>query len=122
MAAHYQEIIEKDTKQCIQHINMDGQVLEWILYDTKHITLIAAADLQSNEITAIIQLLRAGVPSYYRITDFFNSGQPGMRGKPPVCPPPDGCDLPLTGKSGKPNLISEPDAIAMAKLYVELVR
>ena len=122
MAAHYKEIIEKDPKQCIQDLNMDGQVLEAILYETNHITLIAAADLKSNEITAIIQLLRAGVPSYYRITEFFNAGQPGMRGHPAVCPPPDGCDLPLTGKTGKQHLISETDAAAMAKLYVDLVR
>jgi hypothetical protein len=122
MAALYNQMVYKDPKKCIQHINMDGEVLEAILFDTKTIQLIAAADTKTNAITAIVALNRGGTISFYDINSFFNSSQPGMRGKPPICPPPDPCGRPLSTEATKHTLVSPGDAEAMAKLYVGLVQ
>jgi hypothetical protein len=121
MADHYADLVKRDPSIGIQQINMAGALLEALMDRTEGLKLIAAADLKTNAITVIMQFWRSGQFSYYNINSFFNSSQPGMRGKPPICPPPAGCDLPLM-KSINPNLISEEDAQQMADHYIDIVK
>ncbi len=121
MAAHYAELVAKDASLAIQQISMDGAILDSILVGTEGYKLIAAADLTSNAVTMFLQLWRKGVYTYYNIDSVFNSTQPGMRGKPPLCPPPDGCDLPLA-KSVNPEIISDDAVKKMAEHYIDLVK
>ncbi len=121
MANHYKELILKDPEIGFQQINMDGALLEELLIDTKSIKLIAAADLRTDAVTMFVQFWRNNVFSYYDINSIFNSNDPGMRGKPALCPPPAGCDLPFL-RSSNPDVMTEGKASEMALHYTELVR
>lgn len=121
MAKHYNELIVKNPEIGFQQINMDAALLEELLNNTKGIKLIAAADLRTDAVTMFIQFWRSNVFSYYDINTIFNSNDPGMRGKPPLCPPPAGCDLPFL-RSSNPEVMTEGKASEMALHYTELVR
>ncbi len=120
MAKHYVELVAKDPKIGIQQINMDGALLQALMFGTEGLKLIATADLRTNAVTVYLQFWRRGVFTYYDINSFFNSGEPGMRGQPPLCPPPAGCDLPFP-RSTNPEVLSESDVTKMEAHYNEVV-
>jgi hypothetical protein len=96
MAKHYYEVIQKDPKKAILQINIDAEQLKFIMEInfTVGIKLIATAD-EKDAISMYVQLWdKSGNFSYCNIDQFFNSSQPGMRGRSPLCPPPTPCDIP----------------------------
>jgi hypothetical protein len=121
MAANYLKIIDNKPENSIRQVNMDGEMLEALLVGSDGYKLIAAADVKTNNITMMVQFWKEGKFSYYDINSFFNSTQTGMRGQPPLCPPPVTCELPLV-KSVRPLIITGTEADEMAKHYYELVK
>lgn len=81
----------------IQQINMDGPYLRALLCNAQGMKIIAAADVNFN-LVVYVQIRRNNRYYYYDITSLFRSSMEGMRGLPPVCPPPDGCDLDAAGR------------------------
>ena len=121
MATHYKDIVKGDPEMGIRQINMDGEMLEALLVGFDGLKLIAAADLNSNQVTMFMQFNKKDVYTYYYITDFFNPEQRGMRGQPVLCPPPETCDLPLA-KSVRPNIMTETEVDEMSKRYFTFVK
>jgi hypothetical protein len=122
MADYYKTLLQEDPTKGIQQINMDGDVLKGLIRNLVGIKLINAADPETKTNTVILEFWKGGKDyTYYYITDFFNSSEPGMRNQTVLCPPPDGCGLP-TSNPAENTLISEKQAQQMADAYNKLVK
>ncbi len=96
MAARYNELVKANGRLAIQHITMDVSLLELLLYETDRVKLIAAADVRTNKITMIMQLKRGDSYTYCNIEDVFTPDMRGMQNQGAICPPPAGCELPVS--------------------------
>ena len=121
MQLHYAVLIKENPDMVIQQINMDGLLLEALLFNVSGLKLISAADERTNDITVIMQFCKNGHFSYYNIKDFFTPGLRGMRDQPPLCPPREGCETPLP-ESSDPEVLTTEKVNEMANLYPEMVR
>jgi hypothetical protein len=122
MADNYRALLKEDPTKGIQQINMAGAVLKGLTKNLLGIKLINAADPDTKTINVILEFWKGDKDyTYYYITDFFNSSEPGMRNQPVLCPPPDGCGLPTSDLVGN-SLITEKKAQQMADAYNKLVK
>ena len=105
MARAYQAKILRAPDSAIQQINMDAASLRDITKCANGIRFIGAvADKDSTTLLVELYDMETKASKYYDIRRFFNpKTMPSMRGKPVLCPPPPGCDLPMVGTTSKEN-------------------
>ena len=98
--------LPKNTDNVIQQITLDGERLRPFIKKTDYIKMYMAAYTMpvkghsKNEATVIISRVKKGSREYYDINDLFPPVVSARAQKPPpLCPPPTGCDFPLTSLS-----------------------